>query len=183
MTHRATTPVLVAPACRPVYHSTASGPRPEASIPVHDLRFTPMRSLALPLVVTLLAAPAGAQSAAPALSPDSAVAPAVVVDAAPVAVTTAGTPSAAPTTTLGVAPQAPVADAAIGLRPVRAASDAQAQAASQRARRRGYGRSVALMATGGAAVVLGALAGGDAGGVLIFGGAIIGLIGLYDYLR
>ena len=76
-----------------------------------------------------------------------------------------------------------VVDAAVGLRPARVANDEQAAAAYQRARRRGYGRSVALMATGGAAVVLGALAGGDAGGVLILGGAVVGLIGLYDYLR
>lgn len=146
---------------------------------VHDFRFTLMRSLALPLALVLLAAPAGAQSAATAPGFDSTVAPALVADAAPVAVTAPATPSATPAAARG----APVADAAVGLRPGRTAGDAQAEATYQRARRRGYGRSVALMASGGAAVVIGALAGGSAGGVLILGGAVVGLIGLYDYLR
>lgn len=133
-----------------------------------------MRPL-LPLALALLAAPARAQfAAAPAAdpAPDSAAPPAgtaVVVVAA----------ATAPAPVSG----APVADAAVGLRPVRGAASEPAGAVYQPPRRRGYGRSVALMATGGAAVVLGALAGGDAGGVLILGGAVVGLIGLYDYLR
>lgn len=135
-----------------------------------------MRSLVLPLALTLLAAPAGAQlgptAATPALD-SAATAPAVAPAAVPAPVVASAVSGA------------PVADAAVGLRPVvRLATDEQAQAAYQRrARRRGYGRSIALMASGGAAVVLGALAGGNAGGVLILGGAVVGLIGLYDYLR
>jgi hypothetical protein len=77
----------------------------------------------------------------------------------------------------------PVADAAVGLRPTRATADAAERATAQAPRRRGYGQSVALMAVGGGAVVLGALAGGDTGGILILGGAVVGLIGLYQYLR
>ena len=45
------------------------------------------------------------------------------------------------------------------------------------------GRAAALMVTGGAAIVLGALVGGDAEAPLIVGGAVIGLIGLYDWVK
>jgi hypothetical protein len=73
---------------------------------------------------------------------------------------------------------------AVGLRPAApAAVNAAADTRAAPARRRGYGQSVALMATGAAAIVVGAVAGGDAGGLLIVGGAVAGLIGLYQYLR
>ena len=39
------------------------------------------------------------------------------------------------------------------------------------------------MVVGGAAVVVGALIGGDGGAVLMFGGAVIGLYGLWNYLK
>jgi hypothetical protein len=45
------------------------------------------------------------------------------------------------------------------------------------------GRSAALMITGGAAIVLGLLVGGDAQAPLIVGGAVVGLLGLYDFVR
>jgi hypothetical protein len=40
-------------------------------------------------------------------------------------------------------------------------------------------RSVALMVAGGALFVAGAIAGGDVGGVLMLGGAIVGAYGVY----
>lgn len=49
--------------------------------------------------------------------------------------------------------------------------------------RRSHGQATALMIVGGAAVVTGALVGGDAGTLLIVGGAVAGLYGLYLYLR
>ena len=39
------------------------------------------------------------------------------------------------------------------------------------------------MIVGGAAIVIGLLVGGDGGGLLAFGGAVAGLVGLYQYLR
>jgi hypothetical protein len=44
-------------------------------------------------------------------------------------------------------------------------------------------RDVALMIVGGAALILGAVIGDDAGAVLMVGGGVVGLVGLYDYLR
>ena len=45
------------------------------------------------------------------------------------------------------------------------------------------GEAKAEMAVGGAAIVVGALIGGDGGAVLMFGGAIVGLYGLWNYLK
>jgi hypothetical protein len=53
----------------------------------------------------------------------------------------------------------------------------------QTARPRAQGESVALMVAGGAVFVAGILAGGDAGAILMIGGAVIGGYGLYLYFR
>jgi len=45
------------------------------------------------------------------------------------------------------------------------------------------GPNIAMMAVGGAALVTGLIIGGDGGYVIAAGGAVIGLIGLYRYLR
>ena len=45
------------------------------------------------------------------------------------------------------------------------------------------GEAKAEMAVGGAGIVVGALIGGDGGSVLMFGGALVGLYGLWNYLR
>ena len=47
----------------------------------------------------------------------------------------------------------------------------------------GYGQSVALMVVGGAAVLTGLVVGGGAGYAISVGGAVVGLIGLYQYLQ
>lgn len=44
-------------------------------------------------------------------------------------------------------------------------------------------RDVALMIVGGAALVLGAVIGDDAGALMMVGGGVVGLVGLYQYLR
>ena len=44
-------------------------------------------------------------------------------------------------------------------------------------------RDVALMIVGGTALILGAVIGDDAGAFLMVGGAVVGLVGLYQYLR
>jgi len=49
--------------------------------------------------------------------------------------------------------------------------------------RRSVGEPMALMVVGGAALLAGLIIGGDVGTVFAVGGAIIGLYGLYRYLR
>ena len=51
------------------------------------------------------------------------------------------------------------------------------------ARHAGYGQPVALMVVGGAALVTGLLIGDSAGTAIAVGGAVVGLIGLYQYLQ
>ncbi|HEU4993802.1 MAG TPA: hypothetical protein VFT29_03250 [Gemmatimonadaceae bacterium] len=51
------------------------------------------------------------------------------------------------------------------------------------ARRQNMGRPVALMIVGGSAFLVGAVIGGDAGTIFMIGGAVTGLIGLYQYLQ
>lgn len=51
------------------------------------------------------------------------------------------------------------------------------------ARRKSMGQPIALMIVGGAAIVLGAVIGGDAGTLFMIGGAVTGLFGLYQYLQ
>jgi hypothetical protein len=50
-------------------------------------------------------------------------------------------------------------------------------------RRQGTSKPVALMIVGGAAIVVGALIGGDVGTIFMVGGAVAGLIGLFQYLQ
>lgn len=47
----------------------------------------------------------------------------------------------------------------------------------------GAGSNLALMGTGGAGVVVGLLVGGNGGTAIALGGGILGLVGLYRYLR
>ncbi len=43
--------------------------------------------------------------------------------------------------------------------------------------------NVAFMIVGGAALVVGSVIGGDAGTLMMVGGGVVGLVGLYRYLR
>jgi len=45
------------------------------------------------------------------------------------------------------------------------------------------GQAKAMMIVGVAALFAGAIIGGDPGTIVMVGGAVIGLIGLYDYLQ
>lgn len=49
--------------------------------------------------------------------------------------------------------------------------------------RAGLGQARAMMVVGAAALVAGAIIGGDPGTIVMVGGAVIGLIGLYEYLQ
>jgi uncharacterized membrane protein YiaA len=44
-------------------------------------------------------------------------------------------------------------------------------------------RNPAMMIVGGAALVVGAVIGGQAGTIVMVGGAVIGLVGLWNYLQ
>jgi len=74
----------------------------------------------------------------------------------------------------------PTADAlTAGVRPVIVASPTSPAARSGA----GLGQNEAMMIVGGAAILVGAIVGGDAGDVFMIGGAIVGLYGLYKYLQ
>ena len=49
--------------------------------------------------------------------------------------------------------------------------------------RGGYGQSMTLMVVGGAAVLTGLIIGGGAGYAISVGGAVVGLVGLYQYMQ
>ena len=113
-------------------------------------------ALALSVASIAIASPAGAQNVL-ALAPTP----------APVVSPSAATP----------APVGPTLDAAaVGVRHAPAAATAPA-------RRGGYGQPIALMVVGGAAVIVGLIIGGGAGTAIAIGGAVAGLIGLYQYLQ
>lgn len=100
-------------------------------------------------------------------------------------------PAAAQSISLAPAPvtaeaAAPVAEPANG--PTLAAASvavrhAEAPVTTAPARRAGYGQPVALMVVGGAALLTGLIIGDDAGTAIAVGGAVVGLIGLYQYLQ
>ena len=96
------------------------------------------------------------------------------------------TPSAAADSTLAVPQAGPtVASAAVAVRATSPEISTRTGVAEalQQEQRLGHGRNVALMIVGGAAVVAGLLIGDDAGALLAVGGAVVGLYGLFQYVR
>lgn len=81
--------------------------------------------------------------------------------------------------------QAPAAGAPLtGLRAgVHAPETARAAEASVAQSRNSMGQSQAMMVVGVAALIAGAVIGDTPGTIIMVGGAVIGLIGLYDYLK
>jgi hypothetical protein len=125
-------------------------------------------------IVALLAAPTlGAQQPAAFDAPRASTVPSFAVAPLP-AQPTMPADSARP------AGGAPLAGASAAVRaPARSQQAAPALAAPAGSLR----QSQVLMVVGAAAVVVGLVAGGDAEAPLVVGGAIIGLYGLYQYLR
>lgn len=118
-----------------------------------------LRSLTTAIAVLVLAAPLGArlgaQSAPQAAAAQDSVAPvAAVQNSAPVA-------------------PAPIA--------VRASASVNAPLAAPAPV--ATSRNVALMVVGGAALIVGAIIGGRTGTIVMVGGGVIGLIGLWNYLQ
>ena len=113
------------------------------------------------------------------------IALAVAVLMAPAAVLAQSTPAPAP------ANGATVADSTTPVGPAIAASVAYHPAAStdslslepQRRKSQGLGQAGAMMIAGGAGVIVGLIIGDDIGTLIAVGGAVVGLYGLYMYLK
>ena len=60
------------------------------------------------------------------------------------------------------------------------ATDAPLPAPSEPGRN---GRNTAMMVVGGAALIVGAVIGGDSGTIIMIGGGVLGLWGLWQYLK
>lgn len=119
------------------------------------------------------ALPRTARSLAFALGVCALSAPSALAQDAVAAAAAAPAPAPAP------APVGPTIEAArVGVRQMASTSDE----APQR-RRAGYGQPIALMVVGGAAVLVGLIIGGGAGTAIAIGGAIVGLVGLYQYMQ
>lgn len=116
-----------------------------------------LRATLVAALALFAARPAHAQALAPHSPPADVAAPKPV--------------SSGPTTTA----------ASVAARPVE--TNALQLNAAAAPRRAGYGQPVALMVVGGAAVLTGLIIGGDAGTVIAVGGAVAGLVGLYQYLQ
>jgi hypothetical protein len=129
-----------------------------------------MRSLAIGFCAVALSAAGAMAQQSPAALP-GAESPAAVVGAQSPTGEIVATPLAAGPT---------IESAAAGFR-VSADKNAPLTAAAQV--RRGQGRDVALMAVGVGAMVVGAIVGGDAGTIILVGGAAMALFGLYNYLE
>jgi hypothetical protein len=101
--------------------------------------------------------------------------------------------SAAPTIDLrAITVSAPVAASRITAAPLAASANGLRSAVHARenvgplsvnAKKANLGQSQALMVVGGAALIVGAIIGDDPGTVIMVGGAIVGLYGLYQYLQ
>ena len=85
-------------------------------------------------------------------------------------------PAASPRSVAG----APMAGLRAGVHARETSRPDQPLAAATRA---GLGQARAMMVVGVAALIAGAIIGGTPGTVVMVGGAVIGLIGLYDYLQ
>lgn len=115
-----------------------------------------------------------------------AVALAVAVLAAPLTLSAQSTPTPAPAPTTGVTsadstPVGPAMASSVAYHP--AASTDSLSLAPQRTRSQGFGTAGAMMIAGGAAVIVGLVIGDDVGTLIAVGGAVVGLYGLYMYLK
>lgn len=123
------------------------------------------------IAVAFLAAPLAAQSSDAVHTAPVSVA-ATVNATAPAVVTV--------TPVVDVAPRGPMMkDAAVGVR----LDAAHAAPLSAPPKFESPGRNPAMMIVGGAALIVGAVVGGQAGTIVMIAGGIIGLVGLWNYLQ
>jgi hypothetical protein len=110
---------------------------------------------------------------------------AAAVLAAPIAASAQSTPATPPPTNTVTAPDSapvgPTISSSVAYRP--AASTDSLSLEPQHRKSQGFGQAGALMIAGGAGVVVGLLIGDDVGTLIAVGGAIVGLYGLYMYLK
>lgn len=130
-------------------------------------------TLLVAAVAVAFAAPLGAQEArANAPRPD--LSPSLTA-----AATMPSTPApSANAVATGARPGPTMAASVAGIRTQSTGAEAPAPVAVDR-----VGRNPALMIVGGAALVVGAIIGGDAGTIIMVGGAVTGLVGLWNFLR
>jgi hypothetical protein len=121
---------------------------------------------------------AAAFAAAPALSGAQLSAPVPVAPTPPASSMALATDSTAPAATPAVGPV--LRSSAVRVHTARPATALGANAALMATSRT---QSRAMMVVGAAALITGAIIGGDPGTIVMVGGAVVGLIGLYDYLQ
>ena len=92
-------------------------------------------------------------------------------------------PSNASAETARSQPGPTIEGAAVGARPVSQTNASLDQAETAMQQRLGLGQARALMIVGFAALVIGLLMDNDPGTLIAVGGAVVGLYGLYHYLR
>jgi hypothetical protein len=133
---------------------------------LHFVRFTACTLAAASLVATSI----GAQGSTAPLSNNPVIPPAATLlpaaQAVPVAVT------------LSLAPRADAVSAGVRAKVMR-----PEPAPAPGAGRGDTARNKALMIVGGAALLVGAIIGNDAGTIIMVGGAVVGLYGLYKFLE
>lgn len=123
--------------------------------------------------------------------PSRVIALAVAVLAAPFAASaqSAPVPSPAPASASAAAAAAPdstpvgpaIASSSVAYHPTASADSLALE--PQRRRSQGFGTAGAMMIAGGAAVIVGLIIGDDVGTLIAVGGAVVGLYGLYMYLK
>lgn len=106
---------------------------------------------------------------------------AVAAVAAPTGAQQAASSNASPSNVSAAAGAPTFENARVAARPLANANATEAQGLT--AQRRNVGRPVALMVVGFGALLAGAIIGDDVGTVFMVGGALIGLVGLYEYLK
>lgn len=150
-------------------------------------RFFRSADVATLFAVALIAAPSVNRLAAQDSQSTSADSVAVAHDSAVVQTSVAPTVDLRALDTgapVGVSrtPAAPIGASVNGLR---SAVHTRASLAplSVNAQKANLGQSQALMVVGGAALIVGAIIGDDPGTIIMVGGAIVGLYGLYQYLQ
>ncbi|HEY4305307.1 MAG TPA: hypothetical protein VGM82_12600 [Gemmatimonadaceae bacterium] len=153
-------------------------------------RFFRSVDIATLVAVAVLAAPFVNRVAAQDSLPTNADSAAVVVhDSA--AVQTAAAPAAAVIDLRALSVSAPIAVARTSA-PLYASANGMRSAVHTRestaplsvnAQKANLGQSEALMVVGGVALIVGAIIGDDPGTIIMVGGAIVGLYGLYQYLQ
>jgi hypothetical protein len=122
--------------------------------------------------------PSGTPSSAVVTPASNAPVSPVASTVAPATVTNATTPVATPAATTG--PTTETARAGIAPRESKTLTVNNSAATGSHV---GAGQNVALMVVGGAALITGLVIGGDGGTLLAIGGAVVGLLGLYNFVK